>query len=301
MTTHHIVLMTNGTAPADNCSQRRRSFSGSATNSAATGAVCPGSESTSTMSSRDRRASRRSRICSRAAASSSSTTSCSRPDWEAGCKWLLLLGGQFQRHRCASESARRDAGSHLARAARQSCRRSRERMGWTFKWVSSARSDFNYDYQVSFKPEDLAHGTSVYNYARHEGKMTDMPGFSVFLKDGAGGIFHTYSTYARGLDPMNVAYQLLDIAPKGRDEAGLAHPMSWVRLHDRYGTCESAQGVRDELRRYLRANAEPSAAKSATYAANARPPGRGRAPGSHRLRIPDPGRTGAAVGAVRCA
>jgi predicted dithiol-disulfide oxidoreductase (DUF899 family) len=64
--------------------------------------------------------------------------------------------------------------------------------------------------------------------------MPDKPGFSVFSKDAAGGIFHTYSTYARGLDPMNVAFQLLDLVPKGRDEEGLSHPMSWVKLHDQY-------------------------------------------------------------------
>jgi predicted dithiol-disulfide oxidoreductase (DUF899 family) len=108
------------------------------------------------------------------------------------------------------------------------------RMGWTFKWVSSANNDFNYDYQVSFRPEDVARGTATYNYTSYQGTGPDMPGFSVFFKDADGDIFHTYSTYARGLDPMNVAYQMLDLAPKGRDEAGMPHPMSWVKLHDQY-------------------------------------------------------------------
>jgi predicted dithiol-disulfide oxidoreductase (DUF899 family) len=157
------------------------------------------------------------------------------PDWEAGCKSCSFWADNF--NGIIAHLNQRDVSlAAISRAPLQMLRAFAERMGWTFPWVSCARCDFNYDYQVSFKAEDLARGTSVYNYARHEGKMTDLPGFSVFLKDEAGGIFHTYSTYARGLDPMNVAYQLLDIAPKGRDEAGLPHPMSWVRLHDRYGT-----------------------------------------------------------------
>jgi len=108
-------------------------------------------------------------------------------------------------------------------------------MGWTFKWLSCAGNDFNYDFHVSFRPEEVAGGTAEYNYAKYHGTMPDMPGFSVFFKDDSGKIFHTYSTYARGLDPMNVAYQLLDLVPKGRDEEGLSHPMSWVKLHDLYG------------------------------------------------------------------
>jgi predicted dithiol-disulfide oxidoreductase (DUF899 family) len=157
------------------------------------------------------------------------------PDWDAGCKSCSFWADNF--NGIIAHLNQRDVSlAAISRAPLQKLRSFAERMGWTFHWVSCARCDFNYDYQVSFKAEDLAHGTSVYNYAPHEGKMTDLPGFSVFLMDEAGGIFHTYSTYARGLDPMNVAYQLLDIAPKGRDEAGLPHPMSWVRLHDRYGT-----------------------------------------------------------------
>jgi predicted dithiol-disulfide oxidoreductase (DUF899 family) len=108
------------------------------------------------------------------------------------------------------------------------------RMGWSFKWVSSANSDFNYDYQASFRAEDLSNGSAVHNYEKYRDSTPDKPGFSVFFKDGAGDIFHTYSTYARGIDPMNVAFQLLDLVPKGRDEAGLPHPMSWVKLHDQY-------------------------------------------------------------------
>ena len=110
------------------------------------------------------------------------------------------------------------------------------RLGWSFKWVSSGNNDFNYDYQVSFRPEEVARGAATYNYANYREAMPDLPGFSVFLKDADGAVFHTYSTYARGLDPMNVTYQLLDLVPKGRDETGLPHPMSWVRFHDQYAT-----------------------------------------------------------------
>jgi len=109
------------------------------------------------------------------------------------------------------------------------------RLGWSFKWVSSGNNDFNYDYQVSFRPQDVAAGAASYNYASYRGTMPDLPGFSVFFQD-AGDIFHSYSTYARGLDPMNSAYQLLDLVPRGRDEAGLPHAMAWLKFHDQYAT-----------------------------------------------------------------
>ena len=111
------------------------------------------------------------------------------------------------------------------------------RMGWTFKWVSCAGNDFNYDYQASFRAEDVSNGTALYNFERNTEQMPDKPGFSVFFKDkdAKGTTFHTYSTYARGIDPMNVAFQLLDLVPKGRNEDGLPHPMSWVKLRDQYG------------------------------------------------------------------
>jgi predicted dithiol-disulfide oxidoreductase (DUF899 family) len=156
------------------------------------------------------------------------------PDWDAGCRGCSFWADSYngivphlnQRDVTFAAVSRAPLSKLLSFAAR---------MGWSFKWVSAANTDFNYDYQVSFKPDDLAHGTAVYNYARYEESMTDKPGFSVFFRDERGDIFHTYSTYARGLDPMNVAFQLLDLVPKGRDEAGLPHPMSWVKLRDLYG------------------------------------------------------------------
>ena len=91
-------------------------------------------------------------------------------------------------------------------------------MGWTFPWLSSAGSDFNFDYHVSFTAEELKAGAVDYNY-RLESSGSEAPGISVFLKDDDGKIYHTYSTYARGLDMLNVAYHYMDLVPKGRDEA----------------------------------------------------------------------------------
>lgn len=109
------------------------------------------------------------------------------------------------------------------------------RMGWRFKWVSCAGSDFNTDYHVSFTPEALAQGDVEYNYRRIPLSMAELPGISVFYRDADGAVFHTYSCYSRGLDMLNGAYHYLDLTPKGRDEDGLRHGMEWVRLHDSYG------------------------------------------------------------------
>jgi predicted dithiol-disulfide oxidoreductase (DUF899 family) len=156
------------------------------------------------------------------------------PDWDAGCKGCSFWADNF--NGIVPHLNQRDVSlAAVSRAPLQKLASFAARMGWTFKWVSAANTDFNYDYEVSFKPEDLAHGTAMHNYARYEKSMSDMPGFSVFYRNESGEIFHTYSTYARGLDPMNVAYQLLDLVPKGRDEAALPHPMAWVKLHDQYG------------------------------------------------------------------
>ena len=107
-------------------------------------------------------------------------------------------------------------------------------MGWTFKWVSSFGSDFNYDFSVSFTPEQLQIGQVYYNYKEQKLSMTEQPGISVFCRDESDKIFHTYSCYSRGLDMLNGAYHYLDLVPKGRDEQGLPRAMSWVRLHDEY-------------------------------------------------------------------
>lgn len=108
-----------------------------------------------------------------------------------------------------------------------------KRMGWTHKWYSSGATTYNYDYRVSFSPEEVAKGEALYNYTRQDPSDADREGVSVFYKDEAGKVFHTYSAYARGIDMFNVAYHYLDIVPKGRDE-GDKGPF-WVRRHDEYG------------------------------------------------------------------
>ena len=109
-----------------------------------------------------------------------------------------------------------------------------KRLGWTFKWLSSGGNDFNYDYDVSFRRDDVAKGGARYNYAPTQTTMADLPGISVFFRDAEGEVFHTYSCYARGLDMLNAAYHYLDLVPKGRDEAGLPHSMAWVKYRDLY-------------------------------------------------------------------
>ncbi len=109
----------------------------------------------------------------------------------------------------------------------------KKRMGWTFPWLSSVGSDFNFDYRVSFTRDELKAGKADYNYRVDSASMSEAPGISVFLKDEDGRIYHTYSTYARGLDMLNVAYHYMDLVPKGRDEEGDGG-MSWLRRRDEY-------------------------------------------------------------------
>ena len=155
------------------------------------------------------------------------------PDWDEGCKSCSFLADHYAP--AVVHLAQRDVTLvTVSRAPLARIEAFRERMGWRFKWVSSLRSDFNQDYQVSFTPEDAAGGEVTYNYAATAFPMTEAPGLSVFCKDRSGGVFHTYSTYARGLDTFIGAYHLLDVAPKGRDEDDLAFSMEWVRHHDRY-------------------------------------------------------------------
>ena len=107
-------------------------------------------------------------------------------------------------------------------------------MCWDFKWVSSYDTDFNFDYNVSFTPEEVAKEEGMYNFTKQGPHSPEREGVSVFHRNPAGTIFHTYSAYARGLDMLNVAYHYLDLVPKGRDEAGHEFPQFWVRRHDEY-------------------------------------------------------------------
>ena len=153
------------------------------------------------------------------------------PEWDAGCPHCSHWADNFNgvivhlNHRDVSMVA-------VSRAPYAKIEKYRRRMGWTFQWLSSHDSDFNFDYHVSFTPEELAKKDAFYNYTRQDPGPADREGVSVFYKDARGNILHTYSAYARGIDMMNVDYQYLDLVPKGRDEDGRG-PF-WVRRHDEY-------------------------------------------------------------------
>jgi predicted dithiol-disulfide oxidoreductase (DUF899 family) len=156
------------------------------------------------------------------------------PSWEEGCKSCSFWADNF--NGVLVHLNRRDVSLvAISRAPYAKLAAFQKRMGWRFDWVSSFGNDFNHDYRVPFAPEQLAQGEVIYNYAPVKTSMSEFPGISVFCKDRAGAIFHTYSCYARGLDMLNVAYHYLDLTPKGRDEDGLPFPMAWVRYHDAYG------------------------------------------------------------------
>ena len=155
------------------------------------------------------------------------------PSWDAACKscsfWADGFDGFFV------HLAQRDVALvAISRAPLDKLEAFRQRMGWRFKWVSSLSNDFNQDYQVSESPQEKAKGEAYYNYRVGEPWSGERPGISVFYRDDAGAVFHTYSCYARGLDMLNGAYHYLDLTPKGRDEDGLSYPMKWVRLRDAY-------------------------------------------------------------------
>jgi predicted dithiol-disulfide oxidoreductase (DUF899 family) len=156
------------------------------------------------------------------------------PGWEAGCPSCSYLADHFDG--AVIHLAQRDVSFVVvSRAPLSEIETFKRRMGWRFKWASSFGSDFNSDYQVSFTPEEKAGGKVFYNYEFIESfPSEERPGASVFYKNAAGEIFHTYSTYGRGLDILIGTYHFLDLAPKGRDEDGLAWSMAWVRHHDRY-------------------------------------------------------------------
>jgi predicted dithiol-disulfide oxidoreductase (DUF899 family) len=154
------------------------------------------------------------------------------PSWEAGCKSCSFWADNFNgiivhlKHRDVTMVT-------VSRAPYQKLAAYQKRMGWTFKWLSSFGNDFNRDYHVSHTPQELAQGEAEYNYTRQKPYGSEAPGISVFRDEGSA-VFHTYSCYARGLDMLNGAYHLLDLVPKGRDEAHLAHNMSWLQRHDEF-------------------------------------------------------------------
>ncbi len=155
------------------------------------------------------------------------------PGWEAGCPSCSFWADGYD-PMTVHLAARDVAFAAVSRAPLAALLAYRDRMGWRFPWVSSRRSSFSEDFGVSFDEEALATGPVTYNYRETTMRSSEAPGLSVFCKDEAGRLFHTYSCYSRGLDPMNAAYQLLDLVPRGRDEQGLPFPMTWVRRRDEY-------------------------------------------------------------------
>ena len=155
------------------------------------------------------------------------------PGWKEGCPSCSYLADHFDG--ATIHLANRDVTLlAISRAPLSEIEAFKKRMGWRFKWVSSFGTDFNPDYQVSFANGEKPQGKVYYNYAMTEFPSEERPGASVFYKDENGQVFHTYSTYGRGLDILIGTYNFLDLVPKGRDEEGLKHTMAWVRHHDRY-------------------------------------------------------------------
>lgn len=167
------------------------------------------------------------------------------PGWVEGCKSCSFLADHIDealkhlRHRDVTLLV-------VSRAPLAEIEAFKKRMGWHFKWVSSNGADFNYDFHVSFTKEEMAKGKVNYNYGLMQPPVDELPGLSAFYKKG-GEVYHTYSTYGRGLDILLGAYNYLDMAPKGRDEEELAFSMAWVRHHDRYDESE----VIDSTQQYV--------------------------------------------------
>lgn len=151
-------------------------------------------------------------------------------DWGEGCKSCSFWADNFEgidihlKHRDISFLA-------ISRAGIEQIEAFKKRMGWTFDWVSSLNNDFNYDFQASFTTDQKNNNEVFYNYVKQPYFIDESPGVSVFIQDEENNIFHTYSTYSRGLDILNGAYNYIDLSPLGRNEED---GMSWLRLHDQY-------------------------------------------------------------------
>jgi predicted dithiol-disulfide oxidoreductase (DUF899 family) len=153
------------------------------------------------------------------------------PGWTEGCSGCSFV--------CDHVDAARQHFEHndlafaaISRAPVADFTPFKERMGWSFPWLSSNGNDFSYDMGASFRPEDLERGPVLYNFVEQKLRSEDQPGLTVFTKNDEGHIYRTYSSYERGLEPLIGAYSFLDLAPKGRQEQSA---MDWMKLHDRYG------------------------------------------------------------------
>jgi len=154
------------------------------------------------------------------------------PDWQAGCPHCSRWADSF--NGIIVHLNQRDVTMiAVSRAPYPKLAAYRKRMGWSFKWVSSFGTDFNFDYHVSFTPEETEKKRAFYNFTLQDPDVEEREGVSVFHRDAKRRVFHTYSTYARGIDMLSADYQYLDLVPKGRDE-GDRGPY-WVKRHDEYG------------------------------------------------------------------
>lgn len=154
------------------------------------------------------------------------------PTWSQGCKSCSFIADHY--NSIVVHLEHRDISFlTISKAPMEKIEPFRQRMGWTFRWVSAANTDFSHDFGVSFTDEQLADPASIYNYTGKPYPIREMPGLSVFKKQPDGSIYHTYSVYARGLEDFLTAYRYIDVTPKGRDEAETGG-MGWLRHHDRY-------------------------------------------------------------------
>lgn len=155
------------------------------------------------------------------------------PDWSEGCPSCSFWADNFNGidihlgHRDITMLA-------VSRAPLKTLDAYKKRMGWSFKWVSSLDTGFNFDFDVSFTPDEMEKGEINYNYENRKFPSEEAPGISVFYKDAQGDVFHTYSCFSRGLDMLNGAYHYMDLAPKGRDEDDLQYSMAWLHRRDQY-------------------------------------------------------------------
>lgn len=156
------------------------------------------------------------------------------PGWEEGCKSCSFMMDHFN-PTVVHLGARDVSFAAVSHAPLSEILPFKRRMGWDVNWVSSHGSDFNFDFQVSFTPEEMKAGRVRYNYTMQSFPSEEAPGVSVFAKNAAGAVYHTYSTYGRGVEFIMGTYRLLDLVPKGRDEDGMEYGMEWLRHHDRYG------------------------------------------------------------------
>jgi predicted dithiol-disulfide oxidoreductase (DUF899 family) len=155
------------------------------------------------------------------------------PSWDVGCASCSFFADSFNGVICHL-NARDVSMVAISKATIDQIEAYRKRLGWSFAWVSSHANEFNRDYHVSFSDQEVEAGKGYYNYGMNSIGREEMPGMSVFFRDDSGGVFHTYSSYARGLEIYSTAYHYLDTVPKGRDEDDMPWNQAWIKRNDEY-------------------------------------------------------------------